>query len=71
MFDETQNEINESDLFDFDDPFELYEDMPAETGFLGLTAGQRLVLALLLFATVVVVGVTVLVVTGKVVIPVP
>ena len=70
MFDDAFDDADD-DLFGMDDPFELYEDLPAETGFLGLTAGQRFILSILLFATVVVMGVTVLVVMGRIVIPLP
>lgn len=71
MFDELREDINDRDVFDLDDPFEYYEDLPPQRGFLGLTAGQRFILALLLFATVIVMGVTFLIVTGRIVLPIP
>jgi hypothetical protein len=47
-------------------PFEVEEPRPPRGNFLGMTAGQRFILSLLLLGTVVILGLMCLMVTGKV-----
>jgi hypothetical protein len=71
MFDDIRDSSDDSDLLQHGggDSFEIYGDVPRGGGFLGLTAGQRFVLSILLLATVVVIGVTCLLVTQRVWLP--
>ncbi len=56
------------ELGDEGDLFELPSD--SEYGFLGMTAGQRLAISLMLFLLVLIIGAFFLVLTGSVAIPV-
>jgi hypothetical protein len=68
MFDEFR-EISEDSL-EFDESFENVPELdPVESsgiGFLGMTAGQRFVLSLLLLGTVIILGLTCLMVTERI-----
>jgi hypothetical protein len=68
MFDSAQDKTGEpSFLNDLDgDLADAYTETVMKPQFLGMTAGQRFVIALLLLLAVAVVGVLCLVVTGKV-----
>ena len=68
MFDRAQDKTSEARfLDDLDtDLADAYTETIMERRFLGMTPGQRFVIALLLFLAVAVVGALCLVVTGKV-----
>jgi hypothetical protein len=68
MFDNARDKTgNDSFLDDMDADFaDAYTETVVERQFLGMTPGQRFVIALLLMLAVAVVGVMCLVVTGKV-----
>lgn len=70
MFEDLRNAAG-SDLFeeveeDESNPFETFAAAAVERRFLGMTAAQRFIISLLLFGTVVVMGLTCLLVTGRV-----
>jgi hypothetical protein len=69
MFDNLREMSDDAGLFEEADeqPFEFPVEERPEVRFLGMTAGQRLILSLLLLATIIVMGMSCLVVTGKVV----
>jgi hypothetical protein len=71
MFDDIRDLSENSDLLEQGegDSFEIYGDAPRGGGFMGLTAGQRLVLSILLLAVVVVMGLTCLLVTQRIWLP--
>ncbi len=69
MFDEFREMADEPSIFEDSDDmyFETYSVDAGKSGreFLGMTAGQRLFLALMFFMIVVVIGMIALLVTGK------
>ncbi|MGD8813884.1 MAG: hypothetical protein PVI78_05350 [Anaerolineales bacterium] len=69
MFESAQDTTDESSYFDDLDGglFDVYSTSGTRRGFLGMTAGQRFVIALLMMGTVVVVGMLCLIVTEKVI----
>ena len=69
MFESAQDTTGESSYFDDMDSgsFDSYPASGSNRTFLGMTAGQRFVIALLLLGTVVVVGMLCLIVTEKVI----
>jgi hypothetical protein len=70
MFDEFREMADEPSIFEDSEDvyFETYSVKAGKSGreFLGMTAGQRLFLALMLFMIVVVIGLIALLVTGNV-----
>ena len=70
MFDSLRGSKDDSSFFDEQEQsnFRDYLEAPPAPRFLGMTAGQRFVVALLLFGTVAVVGLLCLLVTEKVLI---
>ena len=68
MFDSLRDMSDDST--EFEQPVDtIFESEPYDAGagrFLGMTAGQRLVISILLLATVIVLGLTCLMVTEKV-----
>ena len=67
MFDDLREISNGAiELDDFENIQEVETVEPEAIGFLGMTSGQRFILSLLLLGTVVVLGLTCLVVTAKV-----
>ncbi len=67
MFDDLRKASDEAEPVQevFESPFETYDEGPPETLIMGMTAVQRFVLSLLLFGTVVILGLTCLMVTQR------
>ncbi|MGA9533998.1 MAG: hypothetical protein WBR18_14855 [Anaerolineales bacterium] len=63
MYDDLRNMSDDENYFE--DP-EIYEEDIPQTPIFGMTAGQRLLISILLLATVIVMGVMALLVTAKV-----
>ena len=68
MFDDLRRASEEPEYFQppTEDPFELIDEPLPETRLLGMTAAQRFVISLMLLATVIVMGLMCLLVTGTV-----
>lgn len=65
MYDDLRNLTDPGEYFD-DELFEEYEEQIPQTPILGMTAAQRLLISILLFATVAVIGMMFLLVLGRV-----
>lgn len=67
MFDDLRNLSDEGDyLGDDEEPFEEFVEEVPQTRLMGMTAGQRLLISILLLATVAVVGMMFLLVFSRV-----
>ena len=66
MYDDLRNLSEGEDYFEEDDPFESLDEYIPESRLFGMTASQRLLIAILLLATVLVMGAMALLVTSKV-----
>lgn len=66
MYDDLRNISEGGDYFEEEDPFEELEESIPETPMFGMTAGQRLLISLLLLAAVIAMGLMAMLVTGKV-----
>lgn len=66
MYDDLRNLSEGENYFEEEDPFEEIEEKMPESLFMGMKAGQRLLIAILLLATVIVMGAMVLLVTSRV-----
>ena len=70
MLDEFREQANASELYEeSDETFEEIKPYRPKKRFLGMTAGQHLVIALMLLGTVCILGTLTLLVTEKIVIP--
>lgn len=65
MYDDLRNLTEPGEYFD-EEMFEEYEVQIPQTPIMGMTAGQRLLIAILLLATAAVIGMMFLMVTSKV-----
>lgn len=66
MYDDLRSISDEGDYFEEEDPFEELEISIPQTRLWGMTAGQRLLISIMLLATVVVMGLMALLVLSKV-----
>jgi hypothetical protein len=70
MLDEFREQANASELYEeSDETFEEIKPYRPKRRFLGMTAGQRLVIALMLLCTVCILGTLILLVTEKIALP--
>ncbi len=65
MYDDLRNLTEPGEYFD-EELFDEYEDEIPQTPLMGMTAAQRLLISILLFATVAVIGMMFLLVLGRV-----
>lgn len=66
MYDDLRDLSEGENYFEEDDPFEALEEKMPQSRMFGMKAGQRLLIAILLLATVLVMGAMVLLVTTRV-----
>jgi hypothetical protein len=66
MYDDLRNISDSADYFEEDDPFDELRERAPQTRVFGMTAGQRLLIAILLLATIIVMGAMALLVTSRV-----
>jgi hypothetical protein len=66
MYEDLRNLSEGENYFEEEDPFDELEEKMPESLLMGMKAGQRLLIAILLLATVLVMGAMVLLVTTKV-----
>ncbi len=66
MYDDLRNISEGGDYFEEEDPFEELEESIPETRVFGMTAGQRLLISVLLLVTVIVMGLMTMLVMGRI-----
>lgn len=66
MYEDLRSISNEGGYFEEEDPFEELEESIPQTRWWGMTAGQRLLISIMLLATVLVMGAMALLVLSKV-----